>query len=157
MVDSIRVSPIHLPWHQFLISCYMLFSLFCSREQDLRVLLRLCRHSDDCQAGTLSSGMDVMAFAISTIVYTIMLAFAPSWQIIDTINGANGSAIIYSIAETAKANNLKSYEYFEYLLMEISKHVDEQDRSFLEDLLSWSPKLSQSIPKLEKEISSGRE
>lgn len=29
-----------------------------------------------------------------------------NWQMIDTINGAHSSAIIYSIAETAKANNL---------------------------------------------------
>lgn len=32
-----------------------------------------------------------------------------NWQMIDTINGAHSSAIIYSIAETAKANNLKPY------------------------------------------------
>ena len=32
---------------------------------------------------------------------------------IDTINGTKVSAIIYSIAETAKANNLKPYKYFE--------------------------------------------
>ena len=42
---------------------------------------------------------------------------------IDTINGAKSSAIIYSIAETAKANHLKPYEYFEYLLTEIPKHM----------------------------------
>ena len=43
---------------------------------------------------------------------------------IDTINGATFSAIIYSIAETAKANNLKPYEYFEYLLTQIPAHMD---------------------------------
>ena len=31
---------------------------------------------------------------------------------IDTIAGAESSAIIYSLAETAKANNLKPYDYF---------------------------------------------
>ena len=36
-----------------------------------------------------------------------------NWEMIDTINGATSSAIIYSIAETAKANNLKPYDYFE--------------------------------------------
>ncbi len=60
---------------------------------------------------------------------------------IDTINGAKSSAIIYSIAETAKANNLKPYNYFEYLLKEIPKHLDEKNYSFCEDLLPWSPKL----------------
>ena len=61
-----------------------------------------------------------------------------NWQMIDTINGAHSSAIIYSIAETAKANNLKPYDYFVYLLEEIPKHMDDTDRSFLDDLLPWS-------------------
>ena len=60
---------------------------------------------------------------------------------IDSIAGADSSAIIYSIAETAKANNLKPYDYFEYLLTEIPKHLDESDRSFCENLLPWSDKL----------------
>ena len=70
-----------------------------------------------------------------------------NWQMIDTINGAHSSAIIYSIAETAKANNLKPYDYFLYLLEEIPKHMDEEDRSFLEDLLPWSQKLPEGIRK----------
>ena len=64
-----------------------------------------------------------------------------NWVMIDTIAGAKSSAIIYSIAETAKANNLKPYDYFEYLLTEIPKHLDDTDRSFLDDLLPWSPGL----------------
>ena len=70
-----------------------------------------------------------------------------NWRIIDTINGAKNSAIIYSIAETAKANNLKPYNYFEYLLTEIPKHMDDTDRSFLDDLMPWSPALPENIRK----------
>ena len=70
-----------------------------------------------------------------------------NWQMIDTINGAKASAIIYSIAETAKANNLKPYDYFEYLLSEIPNHMDNTDYSFLEDLLPWSPNLPERIKK----------
>ena len=70
-----------------------------------------------------------------------------NWQMIDTINGAHSSAIIYSIAETAKANNLKPYDYFVYLLEEIPKHMDQEDRTFLEDLLPWSEKLPEEIRK----------
>ena len=70
-----------------------------------------------------------------------------NWEMIDTINGATSSAIIYSIAEKAKANNLKPYEYFEYLLTEIPKHMEDTDRSFLEDLLPWSPNLPANIRK----------
>ena len=64
-----------------------------------------------------------------------------NWRLIDTIHGAKASAIAYSIAETAKANNLKPYFYFKHLLTEISKHEDESDLSFLDDLLPWSKNL----------------
>lgn len=70
-----------------------------------------------------------------------------NWQVIDTIRGAKSSAIIYSIAETAKASQLKPYEYFEYLLEEIPKHMEETDTSFLEDLLPWSKNLPTYIKK----------
>ena len=55
--------------------------------------------------------------------------------------------VIYSIAETAKANSLKPYDYFVYLLEEIPKHMDQEDRTFLEDLLPWSEKLPEEIRK----------
>lgn len=70
-----------------------------------------------------------------------------NWHMIDTINGAKTSAMIYSIAETAKANNLKPYDYFEHLLEEIPKHMEDTDRSFLKELLPWSDKLPKHIRK----------
>ena len=69
----------------------------------------------------------------------------------DAAAGAKSNAIIYSIAETAKANNLKPYDYFEYLLAEIPKHLDETDRGFLDDLLPWSPDLPANCRKPDKE------
>lgn len=70
-----------------------------------------------------------------------------NWEMIDTINGANSSAIIYSIAETAKANNLKPYDYFEYLLTELPRHADDINRDFLASLLPWSETLPEYIRK----------
>ena len=73
-----------------------------------------------------------------------------NWEMIDTVHGASASAIIYSISETAKANGLKPYEYFEYLLTEIPKHQDESSTEFLADLLPWSEKLPEYIRKPKK-------
>lgn len=70
-----------------------------------------------------------------------------NWQMIDTINGAKTSAIIYSIVETAKANHLKPFDYVQYLLEEIPQHMDDTDCSFLENLLPWSEKLPAEIRK----------
>ena len=68
-----------------------------------------------------------------------------NWVLIDTVNGAKASAIIYSIAETAKANHLRTYHYFEYLLTEILEHMDDKNTDFLKDLLPWSPTLPDTL------------
>ena len=64
-----------------------------------------------------------------------------AWKLIDTIDGAKSSAIIYSITETAKANHLNPFRYLELLLDELKEHQDDTDRSFIDDLLPWSKKL----------------
>ena len=64
-----------------------------------------------------------------------------NWFQIDTVSGAKASAIAYSIAETAKANGLKPYEYFRYLLEELPKHGELEDLSYVEGLLPWSETL----------------
>ena len=70
-----------------------------------------------------------------------------NWQMIDTIHGAKSSAIIYSIVETAKANNLKPFDYVQHLLEEIPKHMNDKDCSFLKDFLPWLEKLPARIRK----------
>ena len=60
--------------------------------------------------------------------------YKKNWVIIDTIAGAESSAIIYSIVETAKANNLKPYNYLEYLLTVIPEHMDDTNTDFCKDL-----------------------
>ena len=64
-----------------------------------------------------------------------------NWKLIDTIHGAEASAIIYSIVETCKLNNLNIFYYISHLLTEIPKHMDDTNLDFLEDLLPWSEKL----------------
>lgn len=64
-----------------------------------------------------------------------------NWVMCDTINGSKSSAIIYSLVETAKANKLRLYEYFNYLLTEIPEHMDDKNNDFCEKLLPWSDEL----------------
>ena len=74
-----------------------------------------------------------------------------NWQLIDTINGANASAIIYSIVETAKANSLKPYEYLRLLLTELPQRLDQKCSDLnLDDLLPWSSDLPDSCRKKSK-------
>lgn len=65
-----------------------------------------------------------------------------NWQLIDTVNGAKASAIVYSIVETAKANHLKPYEYLRHLLSELPQRLDQKSSDLnLDDLLPWSSEL----------------
>ena len=74
-----------------------------------------------------------------------------NFVLIDTIAGAEASAIMFSMSETVRANNLKPYEYFKYLLEEMPKHMKEshKDMSFLDDLLPWSESLPPELRKPE--------
>jgi hypothetical protein len=63
---------------------------------------------------------------------------------INTVRGAQASAIIYSITETARANNLNVYYYISYLLTELPKIIDKDgniEQSKLEPLMPWSKTL----------------
>ena len=73
-----------------------------------------------------------------------------NWKLIDTVHGAQASAILYSIVETAKANDLNIYNYFKHLLTEIPKHMDDTDLGFLDSMLPWSKKLPAECRKKKK-------
>ena len=75
-----------------------------------------------------------------------------NFVLIDTMEGARASAIMFSMSETVKANKLKPYEYFEYVLSEMPKHIrgSSKDMHFLDDLMPWSDKLPERIHKVEK-------
>ena len=65
-----------------------------------------------------------------------------NWVLIDSVKGAQASAIIYSISETAKLNGLNPYYYLEHLLAEIPKLIDENGNiktSKLDQLLLYIP------------------
>ncbi len=69
-----------------------------------------------------------------------------NFVLMESSRDASSSAMIFSIAETAKANQLNTYEYFELLLTEIPKHQDDKDLRFLDDLLPWSKTVQEKCP-----------
>ena len=58
-----------------------------------------------------------------------------------------GSALVYSIVETAKTNQLRPYEYLRHILTEIPKYIYDKDGSYLDDLLPWSVNLPDNCKK----------
>ena len=75
-----------------------------------------------------------------------------SWHIIDSKKGAKASAILYSIAETAKANGLNPFEYFKFLMEQLKEYprndVPEEE---LKKLMPWSETLPDCCKQLKKQ------
>lgn len=67
-----------------------------------------------------------------------------NWMTINTVHGAQASAMIYSITETARANGLNVYYYVKHLLeglLEIELADGSIDEKELEQLMPWSKEL----------------
>jgi len=68
-----------------------------------------------------------------------------NWLFSDTEKGAHASAIIYSLFETAKANNLNPYKWMEYLLTVLPERFAYDPKDNIDDLLPWSDKMQTSF------------
>ena len=58
--------------------------------------------------------------------------------------GAEASAIVYSIIETAKANNLNPYKYLLALLQELPKYEQIKDSSFYDEYMPWNEDIQEA-------------
>jgi len=63
-----------------------------------------------------------------------------NWLFSNTPKGAKSSAMIYSIVETAKENNLRVHEYLNYLLTQL-KDMESYPEEELDKLMPWSEDL----------------
>jgi hypothetical protein len=61
-----------------------------------------------------------------------------NWLFANTANGANASAVLYSLIETAKANGLTPFDYLKLLLEELPKNPADIDQ-----LLPWNIEMPQ--------------
>ena len=62
-----------------------------------------------------------------------------NWLFSASPAGADASACVYSIIETAKANGLTPYKYLKFLLTEIPGMRFNEYPELLEDYLPWNP------------------
>ena len=63
------------------------------------------------------------------------------WLFADTPQGAEASAIIYSLMETAKANNLRLDDYLLHLLSIMPERAEQNKDFKMDDLLPWSEEM----------------
>jgi transposase len=64
-----------------------------------------------------------------------------NWMFSNTPRGAQASAMIYSIIETAKENGLNPFVYLTYLFESLPQLPDPKDHDALDKLLPWSQTL----------------
>ena len=57
----------------------------------------------------------------------------------DTVDGAEASSIIYSLAQTAKLNNISVFKYLQAVLLYMPDYVNEPEG--IEELMPWSDKM----------------
>ena len=65
------------------------------------------------------------------------------WLFSDTVEGAEATAVIYSLMETAKANNLRLEDYMHYLLMVLPERLAASPDADIDDLLPWTESMQQ--------------
>ena len=63
------------------------------------------------------------------------------------MKGAESSAIVYSMMETAKANGLDPYEYLLYALSDLPYYGKSTSHEMLETAMPWSSEVQQQIVK----------
>lgn len=71
-----------------------------------------------------------------------------NWMVNQTPRGADASALLYSLVQTAKANHLEPFSYLKYLLTELPKLGRHYDTEELDQFLPWN--LTEKIQPLDK-------
>ena len=64
-----------------------------------------------------------------------------AWLFADTPRGAKANAILYTLAESARANTLGVYEYLKYLLTEMPNNAHLEHPEVIDQYLPWSKEL----------------
>ena len=61
-----------------------------------------------------------------------------NWLFSYSVTGAEAAATLFTLIETAKANDAHPYYYLKYLLETLPKHKVTKNKAFLDDCMPWS-------------------
>lgn len=64
-----------------------------------------------------------------------------AWLVADTPHGAFANGVLYTLVESARANDLDVYEYLKYLLTEMPNNHHLENPAIIDQLLPWSNEL----------------
>ena len=66
-----------------------------------------------------------------------------NWLFCDTPKGAEASAVVYSLVESAKANGIEPFAYLQHVLVELPYLGKCPSHEELETLMPWAPDIQQ--------------
>ena len=68
-----------------------------------------------------------------------------NWLFCDTPKGAEASAIVYSLVESAKANGVEPFAYLQHVLVQLPYLGKNHSHEELETLMPWAPDIQQNF------------
>ena len=68
-----------------------------------------------------------------------------NWLFCDTPKGAETSAIVYSLVESAKANGIEPFAYLQHILVQLPYLGKTHSHEELESLMPWAPYIQQNF------------
>ena len=68
-----------------------------------------------------------------------------NWLFCDTTKGAEASAIVYSMVESAKANGIEPFAYLQHVLLQLPYLGKTHSHEELESLMPWAPYIQQEF------------
>ena len=68
-----------------------------------------------------------------------------NWLFCDTPKGAEASAIVYSLVESAKANGIEPFAYLQHVLVQLPYFGKSHSHEELESLMPWAPYIQQNF------------
>ena len=68
-----------------------------------------------------------------------------NWLFCDTTKGAEASAIVYSLVESAKVNGVEPFAYLQHVLLQLPYLGKTHSHQELESLMPWAPYIQQEF------------
>lgn len=68
-----------------------------------------------------------------------------NWLFCDTPKGAEASAIVYSLVESAKANEIEPFAYLQHVLLQLPYLGKSHSHQELESLMPWAPDIQRNF------------
>ena len=100
-------------------------------------------HESELSAFLLDGRIEISTNRIENMIRPYAVG-RRNWLFADSVNGANSSAIVYSIVRTAEANGLNPYKYLLYLFTELPNILAKDLEADLSSYFPWNAEVQKS-------------